>query len=263
MLSRSTLLRYILVAATSAMSAMALVTTAVYAHNDGGFNERIVACFDSRDPDSEECRAALEVSPVDADFFARLAANVQMPRPKPEPKPDLYALLRECAATKDLDSDACARAIDASGLSPEDFKAKFAAKLGCISVQNNDETNPCPVKKPECASTSNQDENNPCAHRTTKPDCASANNNDETNPCAKRTTKPDCASASNQDKTNPCVNKPTMQLTTAFKECIALRASMSGLPAHEQTAKAERVYAVCRQALAESRLTVSQFWSNP
>ena len=100
MLSRSTLLRYILVAATSAMSAMALVTTAVYAHNDG-FNERIVACFDSRDPDSEECRAALEVSPVDADFFARLAANVQMPRPKPEP--DLYTLLRECAATKDLE----------------------------------------------------------------------------------------------------------------------------------------------------------------
>jgi len=220
MLSRSSLLRYVLVAAISAMSAMALVTTAVYAHNDG-FNERIVACFDSRDPDSEECRAALEVSPVDADFFARLAANVQMPRPKPEP--DLYTLLRECAATKDLDSDECARAIDASGLSPEDFRAKFAAKLACISVSNNDETNPC----------------------------------------AKRTTKPDCASASNQDKTNPCAKKPTVQMTTAFKECIALRASMSGLPAHEQTAKAERVYAVCRQALAESRLTVSQFWSNP
>jgi len=220
MLSRSTLLRYILVAATSAMSAMALVTTAVYAHNDG-FNERIVACFDSRDPDSEKCRAALEVSPVDADFFARLAANVQMPRPKPEPKPDLYTLLRECAATKDLDSDECARAIDASGLSPEDFRAKFAAKLACISVSNNDGTNPCPVKKP------------------------------------------DCASASNQDKTNPCAKKPTVQMTTAFKECIALRASMSGLPAHELTTKAERVYAVCRQALAESRLTVSQFWSNP
>ena len=56
MLSRSSLLRYVLVAAISAMSAMALVTTAVYAHNDG-FNERIVACFDSRDPDSEQCRA--------------------------------------------------------------------------------------------------------------------------------------------------------------------------------------------------------------
>ncbi|HEV8470636.1 MAG TPA: hypothetical protein VGR46_13605 [Candidatus Limnocylindria bacterium] len=240
MLSRSSLLRYALVAAISAMSAMALVGTAVYAHNDG-FNERIVACFDSRDPDSEQCRAALEVSPVDADFFTRLAANVQMPQPKPEPKPELYTLLRECAATKNLDSDACARAIDASGLSPEDFKAKFAAKLGCISISNNDETNPCPVKKPECASTSNQDENNPCAHRTSKPDCATASNNDKTNPCAK---------------------KSTVQITTAVKECIALRASMSGMSAREHAAKAERVYAVCRQALAESRLTASEFWSN-
>src|SRR5438093_11549071 len=113
MLARSTLLRYILVAAISAMSAMALVTTAAYAHNDG-FNERIVACFDSRDPDSEQCRAALEVSPVDADFFARLAENLRMPQPKPEPKPDLYTLLKECAATKNFDSDECARAIDAS-----------------------------------------------------------------------------------------------------------------------------------------------------
>ena len=242
MLARSTLLRYILVAAISAMSAMALVTTAVYAHNDG-FNERIVACFDSRDPNSEQCRAALEVSPVDADFFTRLAGNLQMPQPKPEPKQDLYALLKACAATKNLDSDECARAIDASGLSPEDFKAKFGWKLGCVSVSNHDETNPC-------------------ASRTTKPDCASASNNDETNPCAKTTTKPDCASTSNYDKTNPCAKKPTAQMTTAIKECISLRASMSGMSASEQTAKAERVYAVCRQAWAESRVTASEFWSN-
>src|SRR5712691_6289807 len=179
MLSRSSLLRYILVAATSAMSAMALVTTAVYAHNDG-FNERIVACFDSRDPDSEQCRAALEVSPVDADFFTRLAANVQMPQPKPEPKPELWTLLKECAATKNLDSDACARAIDASGLSPEDFKAKLASKLGCISTSNHDQANQCPVKKPDCASAANHDETNPCADETTKPDCATASNHDET-----------------------------------------------------------------------------------
>src|SRR5437899_13082044 len=99
MLARSTLLRYILVAAISAMSAMALVTTDVYAHNDG-FNERIVACFDSRDPDSEQCRAALEVSPVDADFFRRLAGNLQTPQPKPEPKPELRTSLKGCAAPK-------------------------------------------------------------------------------------------------------------------------------------------------------------------
>ena len=239
MLSRSTLLRYILVAAISAMSAMALVTTAVYAHNDG-FNERIVACFESRDPDSEQCRAALEVSPVGADFFTRLAANVQMPQPKPEPKPDLYALLKECAASRNLDSDACARAIDASGLSPEHFKAKFTAKLGCISVQNNDEKNPCPLKKPECASSSNQD---------------------ETNPCAPKATTPDCASASNHDEVNPCATKPSVVTTAALKECLTLRGTMHGLSAGELIAKGERLNTVCRQAWAESRLSAGEFWS--
>jgi len=260
MLTRSNLLRYILVAAISAMSAMALVTTAVYAHNDG-FNERIVACFDSRDPDSEQCRAALEVSPVDADFFTRLAANVQMPQPKPEPKPDLYALLKACAATKNFDSDECARAIDASGLSPADFKAKFASKLGCFSTSNNDEKNPCPVKKPECASATNHDEPNPCANRTTKPDCASTSNNGETNPCAKTTTKPDCASASNQDEVNPCATKPSVVTTAALKECLTLRGTMHGLSAGELIAKGERLNTVCRQAWAESRLSAGEFWS--
>ena len=239
MLSRSSLLRYVLVAAISAMSAMALVTTAVYAHNEG-FNERIVACFDSRDPDSEQCRAALEVSPVDADFFTRLAANVQTPHPKPEPKPELWTLLKECAATKNLDSDACARAIDASGLSPADFKAKFASKLACFSVSNNDGKNPCPVRKPECASTSNNDENNPCANRTTKPDCASASNHDETNPCA---------------------TKPSVVTTGALKECLTLRGTMHGLSAGELIANGERLNTVCRQAWAESRLSAGEFWS--
>src|SRR2546430_8725375 len=237
MLTRSTLLRYVLVAAISAMSAMALVTTAVYARNDG-FNERIVACFDSRDPDGEQCRAALEVSPVDADFFTRLAANVQMPQPKPEPKPDLYALLKACAATKNFDSDECARAIDASGLSPADFKAKFASKLGCFSVSNNDEKNPCPVKKPECAR---------------------ATNHDETNPCAKATTKPDCASASNQDEVNPCSTKPSVVTTGAL--CLTLRGTMHGLSAGELIAKGEHLNTVCRQAWAESRLSAGEFWS--
>src|SRR5207248_2085690 len=74
MFSRSTL-RYALVATVAAASAMAMLATAAYAHNDG-FNDRIAECFDSRDPNSDECLSALEVSPVGADFFAQLATNV-------------------------------------------------------------------------------------------------------------------------------------------------------------------------------------------
>ena len=51
---------------------------------------------------------------------------------KEEPKPevDLYALVRECAATQDLESEECVVALEQSGLSLDEFKAKFAAKLG-------------------------------------------------------------------------------------------------------------------------------------
>jgi hypothetical protein len=148
MLSRS-ILRYSLVALISAASATLSVATAVSAHNDG-FNERIVACFDSRDPNSDECNAALEVSPVGADFFTALAGNLAarpaQPEPQPEPKQDLWSLMKACLETKDLSSDACQQALDASGLSPEDFKAKLEAKFGCVSALTHDGGDPCTHK---------------------------------------------------------------------------------------------------------------------
>jgi len=151
---RLAVLRYSLVAFVSAVVAIATVGTAVYAHNDG-FNERIVACFDSRDPNSDACRSALEVTPVGADFYAQLAANVEntpaKPDPKPEPTNELYSLIKACVQTKDLASDECQQALDASGLSEADFKAKLAAKFGtCVSVMNHDGENPCakPVENP-------------------------------------------------------------------------------------------------------------------
>ena len=150
-------LRYALVALVSALSAIATVGTAVYAHNDG-FNERIVACFDSRDPNGDACRSALEVSPVGADFYTQLAANVAnapapepKPQPKPEPKSDLYRLVKACLQTKDLASDECQQALEASGISEADFKAKLTAKFGtCASAMNNNGENPCakPAEKP-------------------------------------------------------------------------------------------------------------------
>jgi hypothetical protein len=117
----------------AASAALASVASGAYAHNDG-FNERIVACFDSHDPNSDECLSALDVSPVDAGFFDQLAANLRdRPRPTPEPKKapkaDLYGLMKACAETGDLASDECQRALDKSGLSTEDFIAKISAKF--------------------------------------------------------------------------------------------------------------------------------------
>ena len=131
MLPRSSFARYALVAALAAMVALALAAPAATAHNNG-FNERIVACVESGDANSDQCLAALEVSTVDSNFFRVLADNLDNMPAKEEPKPevDLYALVKECAATQDLESEECVVAIEQSGLSLDDFKAKFAAKLG-------------------------------------------------------------------------------------------------------------------------------------
>jgi hypothetical protein len=137
MLSR-TLVRYLLVAIVAAFVAMATAaSTAVTAHDDG-FNERILNCFDSRDANGDQCRAALEVSPVDSNFFRALADKLDNVPAKEEPKPEVdpYALVKECAATQNLESDECVRAIDQSGLSLDDFKAKFAAKLEYLAKKD-------------------------------------------------------------------------------------------------------------------------------
>jgi len=138
MLSRSVLARYLLVAIVSAFVAVAATTSAtVTAHNDG-FNERIINCIDSRDANSDQCLAALEVSTVDSNFFRVLADNLDNMPAKEEPAPevDLYALVKECAATEDLQSDACVVALEQSGLSIDEFKAKFAAKLGYLAKKD-------------------------------------------------------------------------------------------------------------------------------
>ena len=137
MLPRSTFARYALVAAVAALVALAFAAPAATANNNG-FNERIIACVESRDADSDQCIAALEVSPVDSNFFRVLADNLEdMPaREEPKPEVDLYTLVKECAATQDLDSEECVVALEQSGLSLDDFKAKFAAKLGKLAKKD-------------------------------------------------------------------------------------------------------------------------------
>jgi hypothetical protein len=117
MLPRSSFARYALVAAVASLVALALAAPAATAHNDG-FNERIVNCLDTRDANSDQCRAALEVTPVDSNFFRVLADNLDNMPAKEEPKPevDLYTLLKECAATQDLESTSSRRSSQRSSV---------------------------------------------------------------------------------------------------------------------------------------------------
>ena len=137
MLPRSSLARYALVAAVAALVAMALAAPAVSANNNG-FNERIVACVESRDAGSDQCLAALEVSTVDPNFFRVLADRLEdMPaREEPQPEVDVYMLVKECAATQNLESYECGVALEQSGLSLDEFKSKYAAKLGKLAKKD-------------------------------------------------------------------------------------------------------------------------------
>jgi hypothetical protein len=134
MLPRSSFARYALVAAVAALVALAFAAPAATANNNG-FNERIIGCVETRDAGSEQCLAALEVSPVDSNFFRVLADRLDdMPaKEEPQPEVDVYWLVKECAATQDLDSYECVYALEQSGLSLDEFKAKFAAKLGNLA----------------------------------------------------------------------------------------------------------------------------------
>src|SRR2546423_15428837 len=133
MLPRSAFAGYAAVAAAAALVALALGGPAATAH-DNGFNERIVACVESRDANSDQCLAALEVSPVDSNFFRVLADNLDNTPAKEEPKPevDVYALVKDCAATGNLESEECVVALEQSGLFLVEFKPKVAAKLGYL-----------------------------------------------------------------------------------------------------------------------------------
>ena len=112
-------------------------------------------CLESREPDSDACAAAaLESGMSYADFRAKIVTKLEpQPTKKPEPKQeapkkpepvvamkkaepaktsapsDFAVYFEKCLGTRDINSDYCFRAEELSGLSREEFDAKFYAKL--------------------------------------------------------------------------------------------------------------------------------------
>jgi len=110
----------------------------------------VTACVASHDRSSKYCEKALEVSGLSADsfwakvgpLFAKTEPKTTEPTTKPEqPKKtseELYGLLKDCLSkyehAKDsndgpsLASEACRKAIEASGLTTDEFWKRFAPK---------------------------------------------------------------------------------------------------------------------------------------
>ncbi|MEP6694774.1 MAG: hypothetical protein ABJB39_09030 [Chloroflexota bacterium] len=83
------------------------------------FGRAWAACLETRDANSDECYRAQELSGLGPDeFFDKLNRKLDFlaEQPKPEKKPDAWALMKECAGTRDLESDACRHFIEATGL---------------------------------------------------------------------------------------------------------------------------------------------------
>ena len=98
-------------------------SAAITPHPDE-FSQLFAACLETRDANSDECYRAQEVSGLSPDeFFDKLTRKLDAlaEQPKPEPKTrDAWALMKDCAGTRDLESDACQRFIDATGLSGDE-----------------------------------------------------------------------------------------------------------------------------------------------
>lgn len=96
------------------------------------FGRAWAACLETRDPNSDECYTAQELSGMGSDeFFDKLQRKLDYlaEQPKPEKRPDAWALMKECAGTRDLESDACRHFIEATGLSGDEV-ARLADGLG-------------------------------------------------------------------------------------------------------------------------------------
>jgi hypothetical protein len=113
-----------LVLVASASAATVGGGTAVVSPNGPDeFGRAWAACIETRDANSDDCYRAQELSGLGPDeFFDKLTRKLDLiaEQPKPEKKPDAWALMKECAGTRDLESDACRRFIDATGLSGDD-----------------------------------------------------------------------------------------------------------------------------------------------
>ena len=98
-------------------------TAAISPNGPDEFGRAWAACLETRDAYSDECYSAQEVSGLGRDeFFDKLVRKLDAlaEQPKPEKRPDAWALMKECAATRDLQSDACRHFIGVTGLSADE-----------------------------------------------------------------------------------------------------------------------------------------------
>ena len=114
-------------------------------NNTSDLEAAVKACLGTKDPASDECAKAIDLSGLSADAFwakVALSLNEQLGRQKndkqdqktePSAKPantntrELIGLVTACVASHERSSEPCAKALALSGLSADEFWAKVSA----------------------------------------------------------------------------------------------------------------------------------------
>jgi hypothetical protein len=190
------------------------------------------------------------------------AESTQRPEPKTN---DIEALVKDCltkyAALKTSTtgataaSEACRRAIEASGLTSTEFWTRFAPKTEPTTQPTKPTTNLEALVK-DCftkyaaarESTTGATAASEACHRAIDASGLTAADfwaKFGTPQAPKSTPKPTATPA-----------KP--ELTQLTRYCLTMHATLASTSSHEQV---ERTTTVCNQAIAESKLTPTEFWS--
>jgi hypothetical protein len=215
---------------------------------------------------SEVCRRAIEASGLTStEFWKRFAPKTEPTTQPTKPTTNLEALVKDCltkyAALKTSPtgataaSEACRRAIEASGLTSTEFWTRFAPKTEPTTQPAKPTTNlealvmDCFAKYTAAReSTTGATAASEACHRAIDASGLSATDfwaKFGTPQAAKSTPKPTATPA-----------KP--ELTQLTRYCLTMHAALTSTSSHEQV---ERTTTVCNQAIAESKLTPTAFWS--
>lgn len=254
-------------------------TTANTTQNDTKDLEAAVkACLGTKDPASDECAAAIDLSGLSADeFWAKVALslNEQLGRAKNTNTRELIGLVTACVASHERSSEPCAKALALSGLSADEFWAKVG---GMFENKKHEPTaSPKTTEKPkttngdaaalikECVAAYERARQTHESGEAVSQICnkaIAASGLSANDFWAKYYPKP---ATSEQPK--PTVTRkpqPTQRVSDAdlaalVKDCFAKYTAAAAAKGNEDLAHA--AYDACTKAMAASGLTGDAFWA--
>jgi uncharacterized membrane protein (DUF2068 family) len=226
---------------------------------------------------SDACRRAIEASGLrSTEFWTRFAPKTEPTTQPTKPTSNLEALVTDCltkyAALKTSPtagtaaSEACRRAVEASGLTSTEFWTRFAPKAQPSTAPAKPSTSPS--TKPSNPTTNIETLVKDCFAKYVAAKDSATGGTAASEAC-RRAIEASGLSATEfwakfgtpqAPKSTPkaTATPTTPELSQLTRYCLTMHAALTTTSSREQV---ERATTVCNQAIAESRLTPTEFWS--